>query len=52
MKFDTEPSEAAFSADFSNFDDCRLEVVGDVIAGLVADYRGLGASRLNSCRVI
>ena len=32
-----KPSEAAFSAVFSNFNKCRPKVIGDVISGLAVD---------------
>ena len=42
----------------SNFDDCRLEVAGGVISGVVVEFVGMdvcatfGVSRLNSGRII
>ena len=41
LKFDPKPSVAAFSAVFSNFDQCRLEVAGDVVSGVAEDWVGL-----------
>ena len=53
-----KPSDAPFSAIFSNFDKCRPEAPGDVISGMALDHVGmdvtasLGGSRLNSGRII
>ena len=39
LKFDTKsPSDAAFSAAFSNFDYCWPEVADDVILGMAVEY--------------
>ena len=40
-KFDRKPSEVAFSAAFSSFDKCRLEVASDVISGVAVQLVGL-----------
>ena len=41
-KFDTKPSQAAFSAVFSNFEKFRPEVAGDVISDASLVYVGVG----------
>ena len=54
LKFDPKPSEAAFSAIFSNFDKCRPKAAGDVVSGAAVDYVGMhvraksGDFRLNA----
>ena len=40
LKFDTKPSEAAFSAVFLNFDKCRPKVAHDFISSLAVDLVG------------
>ena len=58
LKFDPKPSEAAFSAVFSNFDKCRLEIAGDVMSDVAVDLGSMDVcailvdSRLNSGRHI
>ena len=53
-KFNQKLTEAAFSADFSNFDKDRQEVASDVISSLAVEKVGIdvrvkfGDSRLNS----
>ena len=37
LKFDPKPSDATFSAVFSNFKKCRPEVANDVISGVAVD---------------
>ena len=57
-KFNPKSSEAAFSAVFSNIDNCRPQIASDVISGVSLGYVGVdvrakfGDSRLNSGRII
>ena len=58
LKFEPKPTEAAFSAVFSNVVKCPSEVAGDVMSGVAVDQVGVdvratsGESRLNSGQII